>query len=712
MDMTETMGTVWLGLTLNCCRCHDHKYDPLNNTDYYALTAFFNQTPVTGAGRDPQTPPVLTVYSAEQQEQLLRIDESLAGVRRQLDERVKALGADQAAWEEQRLAALESERWQPLAPIEATAAKATLELLPDRSILAQGEKPDNDTYRVTLDVRPGPIAALRLEALKHGSLKGGSLSHAESGNFVLTRFAAELQPGDSEQVANETQQALDFTTAMATFEQTGHDVSKAIDGNDKTGWAVYEGKLVDRVHAAVFFLAEPVDVPEGARLIVELRHDSKHARHNLGRFRISVTSDPEAAPVVGDGDLLLALQTPPDVRTTEQVEKVRQAHQADDAEYQRLAKERDQLQKQRSGIEKAASKVMVMQDQSEPRKTFLLERGLYNEPREEVSAAVPASLTSLPEGVPSNRLGLARWLVSPDNPLTARVTVNRFWQQFFGVGLVKTPEDFGAQGEFPEHAALLDWLADDFRSHGWDVKRLVRQVVTSKTYRQSSRVTADLYERDPENRLLARGARFRMPSWMLRDQALAASGLLVPKLGGPPVNGYQPAGVWEEATFGKKKYTQDHGEALYRRSLYTFWRRIIAPTMFFDAASRQVCTVKQVRTNTPLHALLTLNDVTFVEAARILAERVLTSTADNDAARLEQVYLRVLCRPSSETERAVLLAGLERSRREYANDPAAADQLLAIGESPRDDSIDAIEHAAWTALCLAVFNLDEAVTKE
>jgi hypothetical protein len=239
----------------------------------------------------------------------------------------------------------------------------------------------------------------------------------------------------------------------------------------------------------------------------------------------------------------------------------------------------------------------------------------------------------------------------------------------------------------------------------------VRLIVTSRTYRQSSRVTAELHDRDPQNRLLARGPRFRMPAWMLRDQALAASGLLVTTIGGPPVNGYQPAGVWEEATFGNKQYVQDHGEALYRRSLYTFWRRIIGPTMFFDNAARQVCTVKVLRTNTPLHALLTLNDVTFVEAARALAERALQSPG-SDSERLEFIYRRVLCRPPSAAESRIWIAGLDRSRGEFHRQPEAARRLLQVGESPRDPTLPTAEHAAWTSLCLAVWNLDETLTKE
>jgi mono/diheme cytochrome c family protein len=353
-------------------------------------------------------------------------------------------------------------------------------------------------------------------------------------------------------------------------------------------------------------------------------------------------------------------------------------------------------------------RVMVMEDMAKPRETFILSRGNYEKPGEKVTAAIPAAL---PAAKASNRLDLARWLVTTDNPLTARVTVNRAWMQFFGTGLVKTPEDFGVQGEKPSHPDLLDWLACEFRSN-WDVKALHRLIVTSATYRQSSKVTPALHERDPQNRLLASGPRFRLPSWMIRDQALAASGLLARQIGGPPVNPYQPPGVWEEATFGGKRYQQDHGDALHRRSVYTFWRRIIGPTPFFDTAPRQTCVVKPTRTNSPLHALTTLNDVTYVEAARALAERVLTAVGPEPEPRLDLAFRLVLARQPNSEEKSVLLAALARLRREFADDPTAAKKLLAVGESKRNDKLDVIEHAAWTALATALLNLDETLTRE
>ncbi|MGC3968989.1 MAG: DUF1553 domain-containing protein [Pirellulales bacterium] len=357
-------------------------------------------------------------------------------------------------------------------------------------------------------------------------------------------------------------------------------------------------------------------------------------------------------------------------------------------------------------------RVMVMDALAAPRETFMLDKGAYDKPGTKVAAEFPIGLHPAGGELPKNRLGLARWLVDPQHPLTARVTVNRFWQSFFGVGLVKSAEDFGVQGERPSHPELLDWLAVDFVRHGWDVKRLHKQIVTSAAYRQSSRVSRSLWERDPENRLLARGPRFRMPSWMIRDQALAAAGLIVEKQGGPSVKPYQPEGIWEEATFGKKSYVQDHGESLYRRSLYVFWRRIVGPTSFFDVSARQVCTIKTLRTNTPLHALTTLNDVTYVEAARALAEQSLKHGDENSDDQMAWAFRKVLLRAPSDQEAVVLRATMEQMQSRYAADSKAAEQLLKVGESPRDESLDAVQHAALTAVCLTILNLDEALTKQ
>ena len=522
MDMAETTGTVWLGLTFNCCRCHDHKFDPLSQRDYYGLFAFFNQTPVDGGGGNPQTPPILETPTEDQKARRSQLNAALDAARGRLD-----------AFEQ--------------------------------TFLPRGE---------------GQTAA------------------------------------DSPATA---------------------------------------------------------DAPEAIREILKQPVANRNSKQFSELEKHFAEKSPEYA------ELLRAAATALD---------------------------------ERNDLENKIPRVMVMADRPEARETFILDKGLYNKPGEAVTAAVPAELPSMADGQPVNRLGLANWIVAPENPLTARVTVNRFWQQFFGVGLVKTPADFGVQGERPVHPELLDWLAAEFIASGWDVKHLCRLIVTSGTYRQSSKVTSDLVERDPENRLLGRGPRHRMPSWMIRDQALAASGLLVRDLGGPPVKPYQPEGVWEEISFGNKKYVQDHGAALYRRSLYTFWRRIVGPTMFFDTAARQTCVVTPVRTNTPLHALATLNDTTYVEAARVLAERVITTAGSQPGARIESAFRLVLARLPKEAETRVLLESADRLTREFSADPDAASRLLSVGEAPRDERLDPVEHAAWTGVCSAILNLDEAVTKE
>jgi hypothetical protein len=359
-------------------------------------------------------------------------------------------------------------------------------------------------------------------------------------------------------------------------------------------------------------------------------------------------------------------------------------------------------------------RVMVMSD-AKPRKTKILDRGDYLSPKgDPLEFLPPAFLPPLPEGLPRNRLGLARWLFLPEHPLTARVQVNRMWQQFFGTGIVKTTEDMGVQSEYPLHMALLDWLAVEFRARGWSQKAIHRLLVTSAAYRQSGRVTPEHLATDPENRLHARAARFRMPSLVLRDVALSAAGLLDRRVGGPPVYPYQPDAIWESLAITKERdftYPISSGSDLYRRSLYTFWRRTVSPANMFDTANRQTCSVRASRTSTPLHALTTLNDPTWVEAARVLAERSMTSAADLDG-RLSHAFRQVVARRPSDYDLNALRTAYARQRELYAADPAAARQLVAVGASPRDDSRDPVEHAALTNVCLAILNLDEALTRE
>ena len=359
-------------------------------------------------------------------------------------------------------------------------------------------------------------------------------------------------------------------------------------------------------------------------------------------------------------------------------------------------------------------KVMVMDTREKPRDTLVLVKGIYNDVTDrKIVANVPGMLPSLPDRDDADRydrLDLARWIVSPENPLTARVTVNRYWQTIFGRGLVSTPGDFGLQGAQPTHPDLLDWLAVEFIESGWNVKHMHRLLVTSRTYRQSSHVTPRLLEIDPRNEFLSRSPRFRMPSWMLRDVALATSGLLDVTLGGPPVRPYQPDGIWGEATFGKIRYKPDSGSSLYRRSLYTFWRRIVGPTMFFDAAKRQTCEVKPNLTNTPLHALATLNDTTWVEAARALAQRTITRHRETDD-RISFAFMNVTARHPEAEELDLLRNRIRKTIDKFGERPEDAQKLLAVGESESDKSCDPIELAAYTTLCNTLMNLDEALVR-
>jgi hypothetical protein len=348
------------------------------------------------------------------------------------------------------------------------------------------------------------------------------------------------------------------------------------------------------------------------------------------------------------------------------------------------------------------------------RTAAVLFRGIYNKPTDiTVAAGTPSFLPQLGDDGHQNpnRMHLAKWLTNRSNPLTARVTVNRYWQVFFGDGLVRTSEDFGRQGSRPSHPQLLDWLATRFVATGWNVKAMHKLIVMSATYRQSSRVSQELLERDPSNQLIGRASRYRMPSWMLRDQALAVSGLLVHRIGGPSVKPYQPSGVWAEATFGKIRYQPDQGDALYRRSLYIFWRRIVGPTMLFDGGKRQTCEVKPTLTNTPLHALTTLNETTYVEAARAMAQRVM-QTVDAPSERIELAFRMAAARQPTSDELSLLTRRLNVLERDYASNEDQAHKLLSVGSSARDDSLHASEHAAYTALCLLLLNLDEVISKE
>ena len=706
-DMTETMGTVWMGLTLNCARCHDHKFDPLLQSEYYQFNAFFNQTPSNGGGGDPFTKPVLHAGSTAQNEELIQLRKEILALQKDIESRQGEQGAAHAKWEAKMLKDLPANDWQRLFPKKAKANKQTLQILQSGLIYASGVNPDKDEYQVVYPLGEGKITGFKLEGVRHPKMTHGGLARSDSGNFVLTDLQFNLRKSSVDRLV-----PLEIASASATFEQGSLKVRNSFDKNPASGWAVWAGKPIDRDHAAAFRLKKSIEVPKGAELEVTLKFNSHNKHHNLGHFRFSSTATVTPTLKSDKGGLIDALQTQPDKRSPSDKKNILEAFSAQDESLSAMRKKQSELEAKLKKTKASFPKVMVMADMPKPRQTFMLERGLYNQRGKPVTPAVPSWLPPLAKTEKPNRLGLARWLMDPNHPLTARVTVNRFWQMLFGVGLVKTTENFGVQTEYPRYPELLDWLAAEFLESGWDVKALIRTIVTSETYRRSSTISSFAeYERDPENRYLARGSRFRMPSWMIRDQALAVSGLLNPQMGGKAVYSYQPTGIWAEATFGKKRFQQDKGKALYRRSLYTYWRRIIGPTMFFDMAKRQVCEVKPLRTNTPMHALTVMNDVTYVEAGRALADIILRD-AKNDEARLRLAAQRVLGRNPSAEELTVLKHSLERGVASFTEDPEAARRFLSHGDSKPQSEVLPVTRAAWAALCLNLLNLDETLNKE
>lgn len=734
IDRVDTTGQTWLALTLGCCRCHDHKYDPVTQRDYYQLFAFFNSIDESGVldgGRDGNSKPVLVVPSPEQDTQLAK----LRGKVKEYEARVAALQKDlpklQADWEAKFAAILvdTSAAWLPLEPRQVESrGGAKLTRLDDGSWLASGTNPPHDEYVISTSLAPGKISGLRLEVLPNKALPNQSLGRAPNGNFVLTSITAEITSPQLSQPRTVT-----FARAEADYEQKGYEAKYVLDAKSKKGWAIDGNDPLKRLPRKLMLVAaSPVEVPADATLVVRLRHDAGFANHNIGRFRLAATTlEPALVKLDGIGvaeSIRTALQLELNKRSAAQrAELTTFFREQGDGPYGRAQAELTAAKKQLSDLQASLPTTMVMQELPQPRDAFILKRGEYDKPGEKVSRAFPGLLPPLPAGAPLNRLGLAMWLVSPDHPLTARVWVNRQWEKFFGTGLVKTVDNFGLQSEPPSHPELLDWLAVQF-SRGtaafggtpagtpWDMKALQKLIVMSAVYRQSSHVSASLQERDPENRLLARGPRFRLSAELIRDQALAASGLLVEKVGGPSVRPYMPDGVWDETSkYGDLRgYKADTGDGLYRRTLYTIWKRTAAPPtmLMFDSPSREFCAVKRARTNTPLQALALLNEVTFIEAARVLAERMLTAGGSSPQERIAWGFRRTTGRAPDADELAILVRGFERHLAKYKADVEGARKLITQGAKPSDATLAPQELAAYTLTANVLLNLDEVVTKE
>ncbi|MFM7846268.1 MAG: PSD1 and planctomycete cytochrome C domain-containing protein [Planctomycetota bacterium] len=730
IDRVETTGLTWLGLTLNCFRCHDHKYDPISQREFYQFFAFFNNVAESGTlgGESRNTDPVVAVPAGDYEQQMVQLASERKAAEARLQQERQRLPELIAAWEpgfRQRFSA-ETQTWVGLDPtaVKSTGG-ATLARQSDGSYLAGGVNPANDVYEITAAQAAGALTGVLLEVFPDASLPNESLGRFPNGNFVLSKVELEVTAPDLKEPLRGK-----FNRAEADYSQANWDIKNVVAGNPTKGWAVDGNDVSKRLpRRAMFLLEHPLTIPENATIKIRLLHEAL-GQHNMGRFRLSTTA-------VGAGLVTLkGSQIPAALRSALEVPaNQRQPEQRAEIEKFFLANENSPIRQAEAAIaavnarqtelEKNLPTVMVMKELPKPRDAFLLVRGQYDRRGDKVEMGLPAALPGLPPGAPLNRLGLAQWIVAPSNPLTARVWVNRLWEKLFGVGIVKTSENFGSQAEYPSHPDLLDWLACEFRESrsgdgpeaigAWDVKRLHRLVMTSATYRKSTQWTADSAQRDPENRLLSRGPRFRLPAEIIRDQALIASGLLNSRVGGPSARPYMPKGVWDETSrYGDLRNYQHELPGLYRRSLYTVWKRTAAPPtmLLFDAPNREICTVKRSRTNTPLQALSLLNEITFVEAARKLGERVMNSPAGTVEERLRLAVVLVLGRYPTGEELAVLAEGWKQDVSRFQARPEEAKQIISYGDARADANLNVAELAAYTLAANVLFNLDEFVSRE
>ena len=755
VDRVNTTYAVWMGTTMACAQCHSHKYDPITQRDYFQSFAIFNNTEDADRGDES---PLHEVWTDEQLQRRAALDEQIAADARTRDTSTPELDAAREAWE-RRLPSQPA--WS--AP-DVTAARSeagvTMTIDPEARTVRSAAGAGKDTFHVDLDldgVRADGttrLAAIQLETFADDALPNRGPGW-NNGNFILTELratlllpaeaspaahsvpgaspgAADVLPladaavvaGDGSSQGRETSgdgttsdmaggtdggRVITFAAAVADFQQgdyvAANLAAKPID--PAKGWGVGGGAGGD--HRVTLIAAEPVDIPEGSRLRVSLIHQSPHTQHVIGRFRLSVTGDATAREWADiRRDVRAILQTPEPDRTDAQRAAVAAFHRSIAPELAEVRARLDAARAERAALTPATT-VPILRERGQDRRrvTRLQHRGNYLDLGEEVGPGVPGALNADGRQV-RDRLELAKWLVSEGNPLTARVTVNRHWEQLFGTGLVASTEEFGSQGDPPSHPELLDWLAVEFVESGWDLKRLLRTMLTSATYRQSSVVSHDALGSDPDNRLLARGPRFRLPAETIRDQALAVAGLLSPTMHGPPVKPPQPS-LGLSAAFGSSTdWVTSPGDDRYRRGIYTMWRRSNPyPSIgAFDAPNREVCTLRRVRTNTPLQALVTLNDPVYIEAAQALG-RTMRKAADTDDGRIEYGLKAALCRPIRPDEIEVLKKLYVETEAIFASQPEAAMTMATEPLGPLPEGLEPTDMAAWTVVANAILNLDE-----
>jgi hypothetical protein len=740
VDRVKTLGEAVLGLTLACAQCHDHKYDPITQRDYYQLFAYFNSVSDIGldgnAGKNPrpelQARTVLTTHDQPQ------VEAELARLKKQLAHPDPKEVSVWVSAQQQEL----SERGQNLElhPLEvlkvSTPNRGAGWDVENSRYVKITQASDLVAYDVSLKLpsTSAPITGIRVVFHPDDAAPGGGWGYGPSegparrqaktadkkatdkksdfkGNFVLTAFSASADEVAGDQV--NLNQLLPIRRVTANSWQDAYPPQNCLDPRNENGWS----PSIDHagnVYLTATFL-QPIDATTTPYATVQVNFGNGRSQVAARFEMFAVTGSDDGSPL--PADIIAIVKKNAAARSTKETALLT-AYFADHAEATRRIRTNIANLEERLAALTREFPTMVMDVAAKPRDTFILNRGDYSQPTDKVAPGLPGFLPGLGESEANNRLALARWIVMRENPLTARVAVNRVWQMLFGVGLVKTSADFGTQGEYPSHPELLDWLAVDFMDNGWDLKALIRKIVLSTTYQQSSVVTAELLARDPANRLLARGPRFRLPAELIRDSALKTSGLYVSRVGGPSVNPYTPGDLWREIShYGStpataQTFVQDHGEKLYRRSLYTFWKRTAPPPNMtvFDAPNRETCVVARPATTTPLQALVLLNDVQFVEAARAFAQRMLQHHGD-DRERLLWGFEEATSRPPGDGELKVLNAALSRERRRYAANEQLARELLSAGESPRDERLPVPEHAAWAQVAALILNLSETVTR-
>jgi hypothetical protein len=732
IDRVNTTGTVWLGLTLGCCQCHSHKFDPISHEEYYGLFAFFNSIDEDGKAGTAAKPYLKfksshTDRAIEEAKYVVesRVPKANAGL--------KSAEQDFELWlaEQTRTVLQGVQSWHPLKATSLASAEGTiLEQESNGTIQAKGPNPKQDDYRIVASPKLVRITGLRLEIFPHESHTDGKLSRGRSGEFILTDVKLQVRRRGKSELRD-----IDIVSAIADAEKNVKNreyglVKDTLDDDPRNGWTT-ESHDPKTVHTAIFELDVPLYLNDDEEILFVLLHRSTEGDANTGRFRVSATDQrgpairslalmplEELANSVREQATLndQSTQKPPFVLSEKLRKRLLEQFLTDHLPYQRVKSELERANRQLAEITKSAGEVnvMVLAERKEALRTFVLERGVWDKKGAEVHRSFPSAVLKQSRSEILSRLDLAHWLVDGENPLPARVMVNHLWQICFGKGLVRTPEDFGLQGELPTHPELLDWLAVEFVESKWDIQHLLRTIVSSQTYQQSSRVNPELLQRDPDNRLLARSPRFRLPSWMIRDSALKLSGLLNPSLGGPPVMPYQPEGVWAELFMGRLGYEPSQGPAQHRRTLYAFWRRSAAPTFLFDSAQRRSCEVRTLQTNTPLHALTILNDQSILESARELARIALNHDSGTEG-RLKFLFRSTLSRPPTETELKILTHEWSRAWNQYSSEPVLAERLLDFGQPEQRDSIGQehrVEVAALMIVASLILNLDEAITHE